>query len=142
MDPQPRWVHDGVVRRPGLLGGTPGDLISPPVLRSAVQSQEADLGPQNALLPDSRHSQELGQVHLLRFARDRWSCSRHPLRAWERAGGGSLILCLAASRGAEPLRGGPRATNWGFVSGGSFGCAVTRDVGYLAREGVPVRYQS
>ena len=142
MDPQPGWVHDGVVGRAGLLGGTPGDLIGPPVLRSAVQSQEADLGPQNALLPDSGHLRSSARSissgsHVIggRAAAIPYGPGREP-------GGGSLILCLAASRGAEPLRGGPRATNWGFVSGGSFGCAVTRDVGYLAREGVPVRYQS
>ena len=71
VDPQSGRVHDGVVGRSGLLGGPFGDLIGTPVLRSAVQRHEPDFGAQGALLFDSGHRQELGQIHLLRLARHR-----------------------------------------------------------------------
>jgi hypothetical protein len=54
-----------------LVGCPPGDLLGAPVLRSAVQSHEADVRAEDAYLPDAGHRQEFGQVHLLRIARGR-----------------------------------------------------------------------
>ncbi len=68
MNPKPGGIHDGVAGRAGQLGGPPSDLLGAPILRSAVQSHEADVGAQDAFLPDPGHRQQFGEVHRLRFA--------------------------------------------------------------------------
>ena len=69
MDPQPTWLHNGVIRRFSLLSCPLGDLLSAAVLGSAMQSQKTDVGAEDALFPDPGQGQELSQIHLLTLAR-------------------------------------------------------------------------